>query len=71
MKNRIPYIPISTAYHTYMHVTVRSISPEMKTVFNARHYGGFTEIKSNLKRKKDRTNQSFNFLIDFLAKETI
>ena len=53
-------ISVPVIYVTYL--TARSTSPHM-TVFEARPYGRFTEIQSNLRRKKlHKTNQGSSFL---------
>ena len=44
-------------------MTPRGISPDMTTVFHARNYRKFIEIKSSIRRKKlHRTNQGSSFL---------
>ena len=43
-------------------MTPRGISPDMTTVFHARNYRKFIEIKSSIRRKKlHRTNQGSSF----------
>ena len=44
-------------------MTPRGISPDMATVFHARNYHKFIEIKSSIRRKKlHRTSQGSSFL---------
>ena len=56
------YISVSVHYLNFQ-VVIRDTSPDMTTVFQARLFGRFIEIKNKLKRGKlDRTNQGSNFL---------
>ena len=40
------------SFFSIFYVTIRSTSPDMATVFHARPYGRFIEIKSNFRRRK-------------------
>ena len=56
----------------HIQITTGRISAEMKTVFHARSYVRFIEIKGNLRRKNlHRTNQVFNFPESVFATETM
>ena len=62
VKNQQSCISVFVVYPT-IQVATRSTSPDMTTVFHARPYGGFTELQSNISRKKLRIiNQGSNFL---------
>ena len=55
-------IPISVVI-PHIQVTASSICPDLTTVFHARLYGRFIDIKTNFRRKKlHRMYQGSNFL---------
>ena len=59
MKGQQSYISAFVPYPAIP--SSRSTRPDMTTIFHARPYDGFIEIKSNLRRKKF-SNQGSNFL---------
>ena len=61
--DQLSYIPFSVTNQGYIQVALWNTSSDMATLFQAKPYGGFIKIKSNLGRKKlHRTNQVFNFV---------
>ena len=66
VKDHQSYIPVLETYG--------STSPDMKTIFQAKPYDRFIEIKSNFRRKKlHKTNQGSSFLIgsSFINRESV